>query len=216
MFDKIPSLKDFIIYFIPGALICFFTLNIFSLLSPGKIKLTLVSVSSNSVLIFIGILFSFLVGFIFSQIQIIVFNFFINHNGSKIRKLESASMSAELKNKTAEKIITVFSLNGIQNSTILDDSKMLHLCLNYVKSKANEEVNFYINRSSNLSSFASASTIPLLLGIWNFALLFDMPVICLSILMLLSCAAIITLNGKITLNFRKEWINSVYKQFLIL
>lgn len=216
MFDKIPSLKDFIIYFIPGALICFFTLNIFSILSPDKIKLTLEGISENSVSVFIGILFSFLVGFILSQIQIIVFNFFINNNESKIRKLESTSMSTELKTKTAEKIITAFSLNGVQTATILDDPKMLHLCLNYVKSKANEEVNFYINRSSNLSSFASASTIPLLLGIWNFTLLFTMPVVCLSVLMILSCIAIIALNGKITLNFRKEWINSIYKQFLIL
>jgi len=216
MFDKIPSLKDFIIYFIPGALISFFTLNIISLLSPNKVAITSQSISKNSVLIFIGILFSFLVGFIFSQLQVIIFNYFINYNGSKIRKMQFCSMSNELKERTAQKVIHVFSLTGVQSSAILNDSKILHLCLNYIKSKANDETNIYINRASNLSSFASASTLPIFLGIWNFTLLYEIPIVCHWLLMIMSAFVIILLTSKITINFRKEWINSIYKQFLIL
>lgn len=216
MFDKIPSLKDFIIYFIPGALISYFGLNILSLLSPNKINITTESISKDSVLVFIGILFSFLVGFILSQIQIIVFNHFINNNESKIRKMQFTTMSDELKERTAQKVIQVFSLTGVQSSTILNDSRILHLCLNYIKSKANDETNIYINRASNLSSFASASTLPMFLAIWNFVLLQEIPIVCFWLLMIVSLCVIILLAAKITINFRKEWVNSVYKQFLIL
>ena len=37
MFDKIPSLKDFILYVIPGILICYFGLEIFNLLDLGTL-----------------------------------------------------------------------------------------------------------------------------------------------------------------------------------
>jgi hypothetical protein len=215
MLDKIPSLKDFIIYFIPGTLMCYFGLNIITILSVNSISLTTDKISNNSVLIFIGVLFSFLVGFVFSQLQIICFNYFLNKNDSEIRKIKATSMSDLLKLKTAESVMRIFELSNVDINAILNDSKILHLCLNYVKFKGNEETNIFLDRSSNLSSFASASTMPIFLGIWNFALLFTIPTVCLFTMLFVVLILVIAFNFKITLNFRKEWINSVYKQFLI-
>jgi hypothetical protein len=215
MLEKVPSLKDFIIYFIPGTLICFFGLNIITIISINNISLSTETISNNSVLVFIAILFSFLVGFIFSQLQIMCFNIYVNRNDSEIRKLKSTSMSNVIKEKTAESIKRIFELNTVDINTILNDSKILHLCLNYVKFKGTEQTNIFLDRASNLSSFASASAIPLFLGIWNFSLLFDIPIFCLCMMLLITSISIIAFVMKITINFRKEWINSIYKQFLI-
>lgn len=215
MLEKVPSLKDFIIYFIPGTLICFFGLNIITIISASKISLSTETISNNSVLVFIGILFSFLVGFIFSQLQIMCFNIYVNRNDSEIRKIKSTSMSNLIKEKTAESVKRIFELNTVDINTILNDSKILHLCLNYVKFKGTAETNIFLDRASNLSSFASASAIPIFLGIWNFSLLFDIPILCLCTMLFVTSILIIAFVMKITINFRKEWINSIYKQFLI-
>ncbi|MES1181931.1 MAG: hypothetical protein ABUL44_03960, partial [Flavobacterium sp.] len=170
MFDKIPSLKDFIIYFIPGALTSFFGLNIFSHYFDKAAHLTTSKISADATLIFIGILFSFIVGFLISQLQIILF--------SKILKrfvdtpIANTSLSKDLKILLIEKIIRKFSLTTDKDA-VLKDKDLIEICLEYIKYKSTEEANSTLNRSKNLSTLSMAINIPVVLAIWNLLIVLD-------------------------------------------
>ena len=73
MFEKIPSLKDFIIYVIPGLMICFCIINIINHNPTDQFPQTK-ELSKDVGIALISLLFSFIIGFIFSQFQIIFLN----------------------------------------------------------------------------------------------------------------------------------------------
>lgn len=215
MFDKIPSLKDFIIYVIPGMISCYFGLNIINQINLFDKPFTSESISKNSVLTIIGVIFSFLIGFIISQLQIITYNFILNRTNTRIRTIQGTSLSIELKEKIADQLIKTFNLN-VARDRILADIQILYLCINYLKIYSTEESISSINRSGNLSTFASALPIPVMLGSWNLLLELRLSTIQMIVILVTFFIFLIAFVTKIILNFRKEWVNNVYRQFLIL
>lgn len=216
MFDKIPSLKDFIIYLIPGILISYFGLNILHHYLDDKLIITTDRVSNNSALTFVGIIFSFLIGFLFSQFQIIIYNGFLNRYNRKLRTIASTSMPEELRDKVAQQVIKVFDLHTMNKNIVLNDTQILYLCLNYVKINSNDESHFFINRSSYLSTFASVIPLPVLLGTFDLLLVFKISALLRTGILLIVLAFMILFTFKIIINFRREWLSSIYRQFLIL
>ena len=216
MFDKIPSLKDFIIYVIPGILICYFTLNILSHFGNIQDIIGTSSISKNSVLTVIGIIFSFLVGFLSSQVQIIISNHFLYKRNIRLRTLKTSTLSEDLKDKIATQIITIFNFDPAKKDEILEDNQIFYLCVNYVKIYSNDKSVSSIQRSGNFTSFASALPIPVLLGLWDLFLIIKMPFCYIIPFLLVSLALLILLTRKIILGFREDWVNTNYRQFFIL
>ena len=214
--DKIPSLKDFIIYVIPGILTCYFGLNILDKIFATKTSINIDSISQSSVLSFIGIIFSFAVGFIVSQSQLIVYNFFFNRLFKNLRTIQGASLSLGVKDSLTKQIKDKFKIVGVTDSEIQNDELILYNCLNYVKIFSNEESHLFVNRASNLASFASVIQIPVFLGVWSFLLSIAIPTCWVIWILTGSTILTICLTTKIIYNFRREWSNSIYRQFLIL
>lgn len=211
MFDKIPSLKDFILYVIPGILICYFGLEIFNLLDLGN--LTTEKISKDSVVSFVGVVFSFLVGFIFSQIQIIIFNAFFKNTFEKMRTIaESQKSNEDLKKELISRIKKEFGLvKDFEN-----DNLIVFLCLNFVKIKTNSESQAYIDRYNNLSSFAMTLILPVSMGIFYFLLKANYPLIQMIIILIISIFILIVIVRKIVLNFRDDYYRNIFRQFLVL
>lgn len=212
MFDKIPSLKDFILYVIPGVLICYFGLEIFNHLDLGN--LTTEEISKDNVVSFIGIVFSFLVGFIFSQIQIIIFNFFFKRRFEKMRTIEeSQKANQDLKNELILRIKKEF---GLTTNDFEKDHLLIFTCLNFVKIKTNSESQAYIDRYNNLSSFAMTLPLPISMGIYYFLLKTNYPLLQMTIFLIISILVIIIVVRKIVLNFRDDYYKNIFRQFLVL
>lgn len=214
MFDKIPSLKDFIIYLMPGILICYFSLNIFNYISNGTF--TTDEISGNSVLTFVGIIFSFLIGFLFSQIQLIAYNEILKKRFRKMRTIRESQSSDEIKETLIDRIIEVFEIPTANRAALLDDNLIIFTCLNYVKIKTNEESQQFINRSGNLSSFASVVLIPINLGILNLLYLFEVSGCMKLWIITFSSIIVFLVTFKIVINFRDEWFKAIFRQFLVL
>jgi hypothetical protein len=211
MFDKIPSLKDFILYVIPGILICYFGLDILNILNQGT--LTTEKISNDATISFVGIVFSFLIGFIFSQMQIIIFNKFLKNKFEKIRTIaESQKDNIELKKTLVERIKKTFEING----DFENDNLIVFACLNYVKIKTNEESQVFIDRQNNLSSFAMTIILPVILGIFDFLLRIKCPTLQMVIILLISILSLIYLISKIVVNFRDDYYKNIFRQFLVL
>ena len=166
MFDKIPSLKDFIIYFIPGLLISYFGLNVVNAYRYGD--LTAEMIAKNTSLSFIGIVFSFLIGFLFSQGQIISFNLCLNKIYRKRRTISyTQKYNDEIKETLVSRIKDTFEIPG---KDIEEDHLIVFICLNFVKAKANQESHLYVDRHNNLSNLALATPLPAVLAFWDILL----------------------------------------------
>jgi len=214
MFDKIPSLKDFILYLMPGILISYFGLNIFNLVFSCSIEPN--EMFSNNVLIFIGIILSFSIGFLFSQLQIMLFNSILRKKYQQLRSIDGSQSSKEIKNVLLNRIISEFQLYGIDRNVLLHDNTIIFTCLHFVKIKTNEESQIYIDRFSNLSSFACTLFLPILLGITNILILLPIEKPLMLSTILVSFLVVFYLIRKITVNFRDEWFKGIFRQFLIL
>jgi len=214
MFDKIPSLKDFIIYLMPGILISYFSLNIFNHIFNNSF--TTEQISGNSVLNLVGIIFSFLIGFLFSQIQLIIYNKVLEKNFCIIRTIDGSQTSDQIKEILITRIIKVFEIPNANRMDILNDDLIIFTCLNYVKIKTNEESQQFINRSSNLSSFASALFLPINLGIINLLFILGASTCIIIWVITISSIIVFLITIKITLNFRDDWFKAIFRQFLIL
>ncbi|RKS03060.1 hypothetical protein [Flavobacterium sp. 102] len=214
MFEKITYLKDFIIYLIPGILICYFSLNIFNLLFGET--LTTVYISADRTLSFIGIIFSFLVGFLICQLQIMFYNRILREKFRKMRTINETQYSEELKDVLIKRIKKVFKINNVDKNQLLNDNLIIFSCLNYVKIHTNDESQEYINRSSYLSSFATTLIIPINLGILNLLLHFKLSAFTIILAVIISTIIVFLITRKIAINFRDEWFRSIFRQFLIL
>lgn len=216
MLDKIPSLKDFIIYFIPGSLICYFGLDILHDKFPNSNLVTIFAIGENGVLVFISIIFSFLIGFLFSQLQIIIYNAVLSRKYRKHRTIEASKLPEEFKKQLASQIIKDFKLSITTPEEIIKDMQVLYLCSNYVKIYTNPESHTFINRASNISSLASSMLIPLLLIVWSFLIKLDVSTFLTILILVTTTVLTIFFSLKIVMNFKKEWIQSIYRQYLIL
>lgn len=214
MFEKIPSLKDFIIYLMPGILICYFGLNIFNYLDTEA--LTTNQISENTVLTFVGIIFSFLIGFLSSQVHIILFSRILREKLCKMRTINGSQTSEKIKEVLVNRIIRELDLPNEERNALLDDNLIIFTCLHYVKIKTNDESQQFVNRSSNLSTFASTLYIPIILGLFNLLLKLEISTCLIVGILILSSVLILGLIFKIILNFKEEWFKSIFRQFLIL
>jgi hypothetical protein len=213
MFENIPSLKDFIIYLIPGILICYFTLGIMN--CSGYVDLINIKyISESSGLTFIGILFSFLIGFIASQSQIILFNYLL-----KIFKEMETLLSVNISHGEKKNIVKYFNrLNGNINKyhNVCRDRTCLHVCLTYVMIRTNKESMVTINRQKNLSVLALSLPIPMILGVCDFLLNIGVTSNYLFVCVLIYNSWFLYIIFKIHINFKRGWVKDIYEQFLVI
>jgi predicted small secreted protein len=212
MFEKIPSLKDFIIYVTPGILICYFGLDIFSDYKSSGIKTE--EISTNNTLSFIGILLSFVVAFIISQVQIIIFNKIMKEELKELRTInETQKNNLELKNSLIELVKSVFEIDG---KDIEKDEYIIFYCLNFIKAKANEESQIFIDRCNNLSSLAVSSVLPITLAIWDLSLKIGYSTSTTFGITIIAIVFLVPIVKKIAINFREEYFQNIFRQFIVL
>lgn len=214
MFEKLPSLKDFIIYFIPGVLTLYFGLFIFEHYLKSGIKAE--QISKDSTLTFIGIVFSLLIGFMLSQIQIILVNKLLRKRLRKMRTIKKSFEKELAKETLITKVIVFFNLPSNDRNSIEENNLIVFSCLNFIKIKGSVETNFFLDRMSNLSSFASASFIPIALGSFCLLLKFNLSDCQRIIILFIESIFLIIILRKIIINYRDEWFKTIYRQFLIL
>jgi hypothetical protein len=215
MKDKIYTLlKDIIIYLFPGIIImyCLTLIFGFNLSQLGDI--------SKTNIVFVGVIFSFLVGFTTTQLQIIVF-LFLMKKSNKIT-LAYCTLPNYIESKIALKVIDTFDFNGVSEKEIIKDSSILGLCKEYVAQRSNSEAISMIERDSYLSSLAFGSFIPLTLSIFSLIninqgkiSLGDGFIDSIAYLILIAIIFLIILR-KIGKNFRKGHAKKVFQQFLII
>ncbi len=212
MFEKIPSLKDFIIYFIPGVLTSYFGFCIFAHYI-AEVKLTIQEVSSDTVLVFISILFSFIVGFLTSQLQIILFKKVLKRFVDN--SIYQSSLYPSLKDLLIDKIIKKFSLTDSREA-LLKNPQVIELCLEYIKHKSTEEANSTLNRSKNMSTLAMVINVPIFLAVWNLLFVFHISGLPMFIVLILTIFGSIAASMRIAINFKKAWLEGIYRHFFIM
>jgi hypothetical protein len=212
MFDKIPSLKDFIIYVIPGLLISYFGLDLLNYYKHSALNTETISESTS--LSFIGIIFSFVIGFFFSQLQIILFNTYLNGKFRFMRTInETQKENLEIKKTLTNRIKSEFDIKG---DNLENDHLIIFACLNFVKAKANQDSHLYIDRHNNLSTLAISSTLPMVLAVWDISLkITHLKDTSFGITLIFS-VFLIPLVKKIALNFKDDYYKNIYRQFLVL
>jgi hypothetical protein len=206
MLDRISVLlKDFVIYIIPGILITYSLANIigFDLIKNG------VAISTN--LATISLIFSFIFGFISSQLQIIVFWWFLSRlKKTNYKSLESSNIPVAIKEKIAEKIIQVFEISPESMSAIKTNSDTLDLCHEFLKIRASGDSISSIERDSYLSSFAISIYLPFIFTLFTVIKFFDVASI---ILIAAISIFFLILVSKIATNFKQGYRDKVYMQF---
>ena len=216
MFEKIPSLKDFIIYVIPGLMICFCIINIINHNPTDQFPQTK-ELSKDVGIALISLLFSFIIGFIFSQFQIIFLNKIVKWKNPFIRTLFGTDIDSDTKLSIMNSIISELKLVQKDNLEIqMKDENITELVINYLNVKGNDNAVKYFERDSHLASFAITLPLPtilfsvVLLNSLNLDVLIKWIFICISSIIL------IILCMKISTNFRKNWVKKVFFQFLII
>lgn len=211
MFDKIPSLKDFILYVIPGIIYCYITLDLYNYLESGNYIYD--KVISNANLSFIGIIFSFIIGFLLSQAQIILFGKLFDKKLKKIRTIAQTQKSnTEIKKTLIKRLKNVFELQTVSET----DDLLVFLCLNYVKVKTNENSNTYIDRMYNMSTFAMTAYLPVLLVLTDLLIKLKLSFCCILFIISMMSFTLYLLVKKIVINFREDYYKNVFRQFIVL
>ncbi len=212
MFEKIPSLKDFIIYVIPGLMIGFCGIGLLEY-DPNDKIFTINNLSQNTGLAFVSILFAFIIGFFSSQIQIILFNKILNYQSPQIRTLAGTSLSEELKTNIEKKIASTFDLKA---NTISTDKSITELLINFLKIKANPDSILYFERDAILSSYSLSLPIPLILFQIIVLLKLNISSWLLVIIGLTITFFITYFCLLIAKNFRKGWTQKIYQLFAVI
>jgi hypothetical protein len=214
MLEKIPSLKDFIIYFMPGVLICYFAWDLFNHFSGTVLLIT--DIAGNSVLVFIGIIFSFLVGFLTSQAQIILYYKILDKKLKPKKTIHGTGWPNEIQDALVAEIRKRMDIPNANSDDLKKDEEIVCFCEQYVLLKTNERGQRFINRSSHLASFACAAVLPVLLGVTDLFLYLGWE--CCWIVWGLTAVAIALffLVGTIIYNFKKGWYETIFRQFLVL
>lgn len=209
MFDKIPSLKDFVLYLMPGIVICYLGLDILNLLNH---KNTLIKNLNNNSISFVFIVSSFLIGFFCSQLQIILFGYFLKKEFKEMRTINKAlEFNQDLKMSTIDKIKNEFNLEN----DFGDDDLIIFSCMSYIKSNANENCQLYVERYNYLSSFAMTLFIPLILTVLDILLRTELEKLQILIILMILALGIILILIKIAYNFRDDFYKNIFRQFLV-
>jgi|JI6StandDraft_1071083.scaffolds.fasta_scaffold193216_1 hypothetical protein len=211
MFDKIPSFKDFILYVIPGIIYCYIALDLYNYFKGGCF--TCDNVLNSTSMSFVAIIFSFLIGFLISQLVIIMIGILLDKKLKQMRTiLETQKENIEVKTVLINKIKNVF---GIQNVSETDDL-IVFLCLNYVKIKTNEVSNTFIDRQYNMATFAMTAYLPVILVVIDLLIKFETKIWILIPICLLFSFIFYRLVRKIVINFRDDYYKNVFRQFISL
>jgi len=211
MFDRIPSLKDFIIYVIPGIIICYFSVDIYCLLKNSTF--TTDKIVGNPSLSFIGILFSFLIGFLISQFQIILFGRLFRIEFKKMCSILGCfENDTQLKNILIDKIKSAFGLTSVDEK----DSLIVFLCLSYVRSKSDENNLALVDRHNNMSSFAMATMLPLTLAVLDILFRFQIGIVWTTLILLFFVVLLYWSVIRIVFNFRSDYYKNIFRLFLVL
>lgn len=216
MLEKIPSLKDFIIYVIPGLMICFCIINIINHNPADQFPQTK-ELSKDVGIALISLLFSFIIGFIFSQFQIIFLNKIVRRRNPFLRTLFGTDIDYEVKLSIINSIISELKLVPKDNlEAYMKDENITELVINYLNIKGNDNSVKYFDRDSHLASFAI--TLPLPTILFSVVLLnsLNLDIVIKGISIFISSIVLIFLCMKISTNFRKGWVKKVFFQFLII
>jgi hypothetical protein len=216
MFEKIPSLKDFIIYVIPGLMICFCIINIINHNPSDQFPQTK-ELSKDVGVALISVLFSFIVGFIFSQFQIIFLNKIVRWKHPFLRTLFGTDIDSETKLSIMNSLISEFKLAQNDNLDVqMKDENMTELAINYLNIKANDNSVRYFERDSHLASFAITLPLPIILFCIVLINSFNLSFLTKYVMVSASSIILTLLCIKISVNFRKGWVKKVFFQFFIL
>ncbi len=216
MNEKIPSIKDFIIYVIPGVMICFCALTFFNNhKNTGYVLAN--DISKDIGFAFLSVLFSFIVGFVFCQFQIIILGLLIKKKKPYIRTLYGANLNENIKDKIIEKYFLEFPFEKkTSKGQLMKDSKFTDYIVNRLILNNNQEGIKYFERDSNLSSFAISLPIPIILLTTVLLNQFNINMFTNIIVMPIISIIIISLCVKISINFRKGCTQKLFYQYLIL
>ncbi|MCT3719905.1 hypothetical protein [Elizabethkingia anophelis] len=214
MFEKSFTIKDIIIYLIPGVINTILLAKFISNIFLPKISL-IDFIRNNISLSILGVAISFLIGFIFSQIQIILSNKIFKDEFRKLRTLNSAIEIETFKPVICEIIKKVFKLDNISNDDLLKNHQIFFYCYSFVLEKANNKSIELINRANNLSSFAASMYIPLLLIILNLCYFFKISCILEALPLFFTLLVLYYAIAKITLNFKSEFYNNTFRTFYL-
>jgi hypothetical protein len=218
MFDKLSlAIRDVIIYVIPGLISTFclvYVLNSFHFFGEfnifSKIK------ESTNFGIFV-LLFSFLVGFLSSQFQIIVFWAIFSHG--RITLLKDIEIDTNIKSKIALGFAKLAQIEGsVDESALFGHENCFSICQNYVNLRTDADTKASIDRESYMASFAISSFFPIALATIVVALKL-IPAIGtfgVSFSAIIFITFLLILIKKIAFNFRKGWSKIIYYQFLLL
>jgi hypothetical protein len=218
MFDKLSlAIRDVIIYVIPGLITTFCLVYILdSLHFFGSSNIFSKIKESTNFGVFV-LLFSFLVGFITSQLQIILFWTAFSHG--RITLLKDIEIDSNIKSKIALGFAKLAQIEDLVNEpALLEHKNCFSICQNYVNLRTDADSKAMIDRESYLASFAISSFLPITLATIVVSLKL-MPVINIFGVVFFSLVFIVTLLvliKKIAFNFRKGWSKTIYYQFLLL
>jgi len=199
-------LKDFIIYVIPGSLIYFSGLQII-----GSLEAYVAAIKDNNSLAILSVFLCFIIGFVFSQLQIILFWRF--HKERRAKMIEASILD---RNIVIAEVCKVLKIDEI---TIKDkedlDSYLVNICYNYVKIRGNNETAAAVERDSYLSSFSISIYLPIILSIIGFLEKSNWTYLHISIATIFISILLFFLTQKVAINFRKGRITRIFLQFLI-
>jgi hypothetical protein len=170
MIEKTFSIKDVIIYLIPGIINTF----LFGLLISHFVEIDFLSLLKNNIsLSIIGVLASFLIGFLISQIQIIISNKLLKKKFRVLRTLNKSIEVKEFKPVICNEIRKVFKMDDISNENLLKNEQILFFCYNLILEKADNRSVELINRAKNLASFATGLYLTIVLLTINLTVLIE-------------------------------------------
>ncbi len=208
MFDKIGIvLKDFIIYLIPGLLICYLGL----LLWNPEIQL-ISEVQTNICLTAIALVIAFVVGFICTQIQLMVANAF---KGSDLWALNTLNLQENIKMHVVYKVNKLLKVDHeILPETVLHDNELVHFCFYYIKSNANGDAINVVERDSYLASFAISIYLPINLCFIVLLKALKMDLWQTMGFEVVFLAISFWLIRKIVVSFEKKWAEKIFYLFI--
>lgn len=214
MLEKSFTIKDLIIYLIPGIInLMLFSFFLLSITNSDKKIFELIK--NNISLSILGIVISFVLGFILSQFQIIIFKKIFEEKLKEIRKLSYCITLDVFKPIICEEIKKEFKLDKLDNTTLLENQDIFFYCYSYVIEKSNDKSLEVINRSNNLSSFATALFIPIALIALNLVNQFSINCGGKVVLFIFLLIPSFFLLKKIIINFKGDFHLNTFRAFYL-
>lgn len=199
-------LKDFIIYVIPGFLITTCIIQLY-----GKLELITNLIKDNLNIAIVGLFFSFIIGFLSSQLQLVIFNIL---KGEKTYTLNDVIDNEPLKDRILAKFIETTGIDISQKKILPESSNIRSFCNQYTTNFGNSESLNLIQRANYLASFSITLVIPTILCLATTLMYFQVKYISI-ITIIFSCLLLILVN-KIFHNFEKSRVSMIFYTFLAI